>query len=189
MYCIEKYFKGYRISSKLDDLINSYFVYQFIDYLYDRTAYSSLSSKGKDFDYFLNNIKIINQKDTCRYINLLMDFLCKKSKTIIPLYGPNKIFADENDMYCKAAHFNKELWIGFTHLVHANTPLFSKIVDLQKRAVISDLKNKSKTNNLWLPFAFLLFEVRFRLNKAEHDIYSRSPWIFLNYLEGLNAIN
>ena len=182
MYCIEKHFY-YRCSSRIKNILNEYFTRDnssktgFHDHITDK--YIS-SEKGFKFVTFLKNINLTpaeytTNKKRCDDIRAILKFLSYKSKFRLKDYDLGCIWDWE------LAAVNNVIWTEFTSL----QTLYSSL----SRYLIAKVKeNPDYFGGQYLLYYWVMFEVQFRLTKAEKKIWEQGSEDFMQYVYGKLAI-
>lgn len=181
MYCIEKHI-NYR-SSRIKDILKEYFTRDnssksgFHDYITDK--YIS-SEKGFKFVTFLKKINLtpveyITNKKRRDDIRAILKFLSYKSKFMLK----------DESLDCiwdwTLAEVNHVIWTEFTGL----QTLYSSL----SRYLIAKVKeNPDYFGGQYLLYYWVMFEVQFRLTKAEKEIWKQGFDEFMQYVYGKLAI-
>lgn len=181
MYCIEKYI--YCCSNRIKDLLEGYFTRDnssktgFHDHIIDK--YIS-SEKGFKFVIFLKNINLTPAEYTTNKkrrddIRAILKFLSYKSKFKLKDENLESIW----DWTLVAA--NHTIWTEFTDLNVLHSGL--------SRYLIAKVKeNPDYFGGQYLLYYWVMFEVQFRLTKAEKQIWEQGLEEFMQYVYGKLAI-
>ena len=181
MYCIEKHIC--HRSSRIKDILKEYFTHDnssktgFHDFINDK--YIS-SEKGFKFVIFLKNINLTpanfttNQKHL-KDIRAILKFLSYKSKFILKDVGLDGIWD------WTLAEINLTIWTELTDL----RTLYSS---LSQYLIAKVKENPDYFGGQYLLYYWVMFEVQFRLTKAEKKIWEQGPEEFMQYVYGKLAI-
>ena len=182
MYCIEKHI-CHSCSSRIKNVLNEYFIRDnssktgFHDFINDK--YIS-SEKGSKFVTFLKNINLTpanfttNQK-RLKDIRAILKFLSYKSKFILKDVGLDGIWDWE------LSEVNRVIWTEFTSLQTLYSSLSQYLIAKVK-------ENPDYFGGQYLLYYWVMFEVQFRLTKAEKKIWEQGFDEFMQYVYGKLAI-
>ena len=182
MYCIEKHFY-YRCSSRIKNVLNEYFIRDnssktgFHDHITDK--YIS-SEKGFKFVTFLKKINLTPADYTTNKkrrddIRAILKFLSYKSKFRLKDYDLGCIWDWE------LSEVNRVIWTEFTSLQTLYSSLSQYLIAKVK-------ENPDYFGGQYLLYYWVMFEVQFRLTKAEKKIWEQGPEEFMQYVYGKLAI-
>lgn len=181
MYCIEKHI--YYCSSRIKDILGDYFKRDlssntgFHDFINDKYINSV---KGFKFVAFLKKINLTPAEHTTNQkrlddIKAVLKFLSYKSKFRLKDYDLGCIWDWE------LSEVNHVLWTEFTGL----QTLYSSL----SRYLIAKVKeNPDYFGGQYLLYYWVMFEVQFRLTKAEKEIWEQGLEEFMQYVYGTLAI-
>ena len=181
MYCIEKHI--YYRSNRIKDVLEEYFTRNntsktgFHDFIDDK--YIS-SEKGFKFVAFLKNINLTPAEYTTNQkrrddIRAVLKFLSYKSKFKLKDEYLGSIWD------CDLAVVNHVIWTSFTGL----RTLYSS---LSQYLIAKVKENPDYFGGQYLLYYWVMFEVQFRLTKAEKQIWKQGPEEFMQYVYGKLAI-
>lgn len=183
MYCIEKLILNRSTSRIKNILLKEYFTRDnssktgFHDHINDK--YLS-SEKGFKFVTFLKNINLTpaeytTNKKRCDDIRAILKFLSYKSKFRLKDYDLGCLWDWEISIV------NHVIWTEFTGL----QTLYSSL----SRYLITKVKeNPDYFGGQYLLYYWVMFEVQFRLTKAEKKIWEQGLEEFMQYVYGTLAI-
>ena len=182
MYCIEKLILN-RSTSRIKNVLKDYFTRDnssktgFHDHI--NSKYVS-SEKGFKFVTFLKNINLTPAEYTTNKkrrddIRAILKFLSYKSKFRLKDYDLGCIWDWELSVV------NHVIWAEFTGL----QTLYSSL----SRYLIAKVKeNPDYFGGQYLLYYWVMFEVQFRLTKAEKEIWEQGLEEFMQYVYGKLAI-
>lgn len=182
MYCIEKHFY-YRCSSRIKNVLNEYFIRDnssktgFHDHITDK--YIS-SEKGIKFVSFLKHITLTPAEYTTNKkrrddIRAILKFLSYKSKFRLKDYDLGCIWDWE------LSEVNRVIWTEFTSLQTLYSSLSQYLIAKVK-------ENPDYFGGHYLLYYWVMFEVQFRLTKAEKKVWEQGFDEFMQYVYGKLAI-
>ena len=181
MYCIEKHI--YYCSSRIKDILGEYFTRDyssktgFHDFINDKYI---CSEKGFKFVTFLKKINLTPAEHTTNQkrlddIRAILKFLSYKSKFKLKDFKLNFI-----SNWVLAA-VNHVIWTEFTGL----QTLYSSL----SRYLIAKVKEiPDYFGGQYLLYYWVMYEVQFRLTKAEKKIWEQGLEEFMQYVYGKLAI-
>ena len=181
MYCIEKHI--YYCSSRIKSMLGEYFKRDmsfttgFQDFLNDKYI---CSEKGFKFVTFLKKINLTpaehatNQKHLDD-IRAILKFLSYKSKFRLKDYDLGCIWDWE------LSEVNRVIWTEFTSLQTLYSSLSQYLIAKVK-------ENPDYFGGQYLLYYWVMFEVQFRLTKAEKKIWEQGLEEFMQYVYGKLAI-
>ena len=181
MYCIEKHI--YYRSSRLKDILEEYFTRDnssktgFHDHINDKYI---CSEKGFKFVTFLKNINLTPANFTTNHkrlkdIRAILKFLSYKSKFMLKDESLDCIW----DWTFAAA--NRVIWTEFTDLQTLYSSLSQYLIAKVK-------ENPDYFGGQYLLYYWVMFEVQFRLTKAEKEIWKQGFEEIMQYVYGKLAI-
>lgn len=182
MYCIEKLISN-RSTSRIKNVLKEYFTRDnssktgFHDHIIDK--YIS-SEKGFKFVIFLKNINLTPAEYTTNKkrhndIRAILKFLSHKSKFRLKDYDLGYIWDWE------LSEVNRVLWTEFTDLQTLYSSLSQYLIAKVK-------ENPDYFGGQYLLYYWVMFEVQFRLTKAEKQIWEQGLEEFMQYVYGKLAI-
>lgn len=180
MYCIEKHIRY--CSNRLKDVLRGYFIRDnlstgFFDCIDDKYVNSE---KGSNFLTFLKKINLTpadytTNKKHINDIRTILKFLSYKSKFELKDWGSEYVRP------WLLASVNHVIWDELTNLrtIHSSLTqyLFTKVKE-----------NPDYLGGQYLLYYWIMFEVQFRLTKAEKKIWDQGFDEFMQYVYGKIAI-
>lgn len=179
MYCIEKHI--YYCSGRLTDVIREYFKCASSDSDSDYLDVKYINSeKGDEFLKFLENINFtpadnLTNKERLNDIRAILKFLSYKSKFML------KDMSLEEIRHWTFAAANRTIWTEFTDLQAIHSSLGQFLITKVK-------ENPDFLGGQSLLYYWIMFEVQFRLTKAEKKIWEQGFDEFIQYVYGKLAI-
>ena len=181
MYCIEK--QIYYCSSRIKDMLGEYFKRDmsfttgFQDFINDKYI---CSEKGFKFVTFLKKIHLTPAEYTTNKkrhndIRAILKFLSYKSKFRLKDYDLGCIWDWE------LSEVNRVIWTEFTSLQTLYSSLSQYLIAKVK-------ENPDYFGGQYLLYYWVMFEVQFRLTKAEKKIWEQGFDEFMQYVYGKLAI-
>ena len=177
MYCIEKHI--YYRSDRLREALQGYFKHNnvYCNYLNDKYINNE---KGDEFLKFLKKIKFtpanyITNKKRLNDIRAILKFLSYKSKFLL------KDWKLEEIRYWALESANCVIWTELTDLRTLYSSLSQYLITKAK-------ENPRYFEGQYLLYYWVMFEVQFRLTKAEKEIWEQGFDEFIQYVYGKLAI-
>lgn len=185
MYCIEKHIYN-RSTSRIKDVLGEYFIRDnssktgFHDFINDNYI---CSEKGIKFITFLKKINLTpadytTNKKRCDDIRAILNFLSYKSRFKLKDGGLNSLDCIWDWGLTEASNV---IWVEFTSL----QTLYSS---LSQYLIAKVREHPNYFGGQYLLYYWIMFEVQFRLTKAEKKIWDQGFEEFTHYVYGKLAI-
>lgn len=177
MYSIEKHI--YYRSDRLREILQGYFKHNNVSCNYLNDRYIN-NEKGDEFLKFLKKIKFTPAKyatnqEHLNDIRAILRFLSYKSKFLL------KDWKSEEIRYWTLESANCVIWTELTDL----RTLYS---NLSQYLIAKAKENPRYFEGQYLLYYWIMFEVQFRLTKAEKEIWEQGLEEFMQYVYGKLAI-